>query len=479
MLICHTVLYLLASTVSAIFGLMSAIVFTRLLSPAEYGVYVVGVTTAGILSALLFTWVRLSVLRYQSDGELVDLRKTAFVAYLLSVCAAPVGLVAATVFSGVPASRMIATLMFTIGLGLFELGQEILKARQKSASFAYASMLRSVIAFLLCLAAASLGGGGLGQLAMGAAAYFVSSCAFAFFVWEGPVAKFDAARLQQFLRFGVPITVSGLVFALHGALDRLMIAYMLGETAAGQYGASADLVRQIILIPATSIACASVPMAVRALAGGGERAARDHLELSAELLAAIVFPSVVGLALTARYVADLILGPDFRATAIEIMPILAFAWLAQSFSQSYVHSSFHLAQKPNLLIVHGAATLVVNVVGLSLLLPLHGLRGAAISLVISEGFGFLFGFALTRFAHPLPHGLARLARVGAATAVMVGAIRLIEPHLGANELLRLVTVVGVGVAAYALAALAANVANSRDRLLVRLTKVAAVLESPR
>jgi len=55
MLIRHTVLYLLASAVSAIFGLMSAIVFTRLLSPAEYGVYVIGVTTAGILSALLFT----------------------------------------------------------------------------------------------------------------------------------------------------------------------------------------------------------------------------------------------------------------------------------------------------------------------------------------------------------------------------------------------------------------------------------------
>src|SRR4029453_13943482 len=76
--------YSVASIVSAAIGLLSAVVFTRLLSPQRYGCFVVGLSTAGIVSALLFTWVRVSALRFQSEGGAVDVRKTIFVAYLIS-----------------------------------------------------------------------------------------------------------------------------------------------------------------------------------------------------------------------------------------------------------------------------------------------------------------------------------------------------------------------------------------------------------
>ena len=64
----------------------------------------------------------------------------------------------------------------------------------------------------------------------------------------------------------------------------------MGDAAAGQYGASADLVRQIILLPAASIASAAVPLAIRAYANGGEDAARPHMETSLEILLAASCP---------------------------------------------------------------------------------------------------------------------------------------------------------------------------------------------
>ena len=77
----QTFQYSIASLVSAIIGLLSAVFFTRLLSPEEYGVYVVGLSTAGVISAVLFTWVRVSALRFQSEGGAVDVRKTALAAF--------------------------------------------------------------------------------------------------------------------------------------------------------------------------------------------------------------------------------------------------------------------------------------------------------------------------------------------------------------------------------------------------------------
>src|SRR3982074_3249896 len=157
MLILHASHYLSSSIISAGFGLLSVIVFTRALSDAEYGVYVIGTSTAGILSAFLFAGIRLSVLRFQSEGKSVDIRATALIAYALAAFLSPVLLLVAAILTSASTGRILATAVFTLGLGLFEVGQEILKAQQKTRGFMFSTTLRACSAFVLCLASVSLG----------------------------------------------------------------------------------------------------------------------------------------------------------------------------------------------------------------------------------------------------------------------------------------------------------------------------------
>lgn len=456
----QTVHYSIASVASAAIGLLSAVVFTRLLSPDEYGVYVVGLSTAGIVSALLFTWVRVSALRFQSEGGTVDVRKTIFLAYLISALAAPIALLIATLMTSVSIERNIAAVVFALGLGLFELGQELLKARLQSLAFMAASIVRACLAFVLCLVAALLGGGGLFQLAMAALTYFVTTALFASTILRAPVAGPKVSDLRTFAGFGIPITLSGIVFAIHAALDRMLVFHFMGDHAAGQYGASADLVRQIILIPAVSIASATIPLAVRAYANGGAEEARPHLEFSLEILLAAVLPAVVGVALTSSYIAGVILGPEFRDTAAQIMPILAFAWLFQSFSQSYLHASFHLAKTPFMMTTQSFAMLTANLAVMPLLLARFGLVGAAASLVIVEGLGAAFGWYLTRKAFPLPFNAFQALRIAAATAIMALVLTLLKPLLPIG-IISFGVLAATGCLVYVAAALAFDIAGLR------------------
>jgi O-antigen/teichoic acid export membrane protein len=456
--------YMVASVISAAIGLLSAIVFTRLLSPAEYGVYVVGLSTAGIVSALLFTWVRVSALRFQSEGGSVDVRATILLAYLISALAAPIALVIATLTTSISIERNIAAVFFALGLGLFELGQELLKARMRSSAFMFASITRAGVAFLLCLAAALLGGGGLSQLAMVTITYFITTSLFAATIWRRPIAGLNISDLRSFARFGIPITLSGIVFALHAALDRMLVFHLMGDNAAGHYGASADLVRQIILIPATSIASATIPLAVRAFAKGGAQDARAHLEFSFEILLAAVLPAVVGLVFTSSHIAAVVLGSDFRATAAQIMPILAFAWLFQSISQSYVHASFHLAKTPFLTTLQGVGMLLVNLVTMPLLIARFGLAGAAYGLVVAEAFGMCFGWFLTRKAFPLPFNAWRVLRIASATAIMALVLTVLKPLLPVG-IVPLCILAGCGCLTYLVAATALNIAGIRKPAL--------------
>jgi len=456
----QTIHYMIASIVSAAMGLLSAIAFTRLLSPAEYGVYVIGLSTAGIVSALLFTWVRVATLRFQSEGGSVDIRRTIFLAYALSALASPIALVVATLTTSVSLERNLAAIFFALGLGLFELSQELLKARLQSLSFMFASIARACVAFLLCLGAALLGGGGLTQLLMAAITYYVITLLFSVAVWRGPIAPLNVADLRTFAKFGIPITLSGIVFAVHAALDKMLVFHFMGDHAAGDYGASADLVRQIILIPAVSIASATIPLAVRTNTIGGPQEARAHLEFSFEILLGAILPAVAGVALISEYIAGIILGVEFRETAAQIMPILAFAWLFQSISQSYIHASFHLATKPALMTTQSVFMLSVNLLVMPAMVVKLGVPGAAVGLVVTEALGMCFGWFLTRWAFRLPFNALHALRIAAATAIMALALTALKPLLPVSTLSFVVLAV-CGCLTYLAAALAFNIAGIR------------------
>ena len=113
----------------------------------------------------------------------------------------------------------------------------------------------------------------------------------------------------------------------------------VGTGHAGQYIAGVDLVRQALIIPAVSASAAFVPLAVQILANRGREAVRAHLEECLEFLLAIALPACLGLAVVAPHVANVVLGPEFRSLAAEVMPIVSIAVIFQILSYQYLHTA--------------------------------------------------------------------------------------------------------------------------------------------
>ncbi len=464
MLLRHTSQYMISSAITAVLGFLSAAVFTRLLAPGDYGVYVVGFSMANFISAMAFGWVRYSAMRFESEGEKADVRMTTLAAYVLSAMTAPIILLIVRSFSDVSWSRAALALALSLGLSLFELGQELLRSRLRVRAFLIGSALRSALAFGTCIAIAKLGGGGLGQLAGAALAYFIAAALSGREIWRGPRAPIDPQKLKLFFWLGLSVTAAGILITFQAAFDRLFIAWRFGDIEAGLYGASADVVRQIVLIPAGSVAAAAFPLTVRTFATGSAEDTRRQLERSGELLLAVLAPASIGLALTAPYLVSFLLGPNFRETARAVMPILAFAWLFQSISQSYIHLSFHLSMKQVLSMPHGLAALICNGLLLWPLTTHFGFVGAAWSLLISEIVGAAAGYALTFRSYPLPLLLTPIRRVGTAcgwmTVAVIGLERLM-PHYSAAAFVVLAL---VGAAIYVVVGLALDICDFRTSI---------------
>src|SRR3954469_70126 len=60
----HAAIYLAARGLPGVVAFFAIPVFTRLLNPDEYGRYALVVASVTMLNALLFQWLRLSLVRY-------------------------------------------------------------------------------------------------------------------------------------------------------------------------------------------------------------------------------------------------------------------------------------------------------------------------------------------------------------------------------------------------------------------------------
>lgn len=460
----HASQYMIASIVAAAFGFISSATFTRLLNPGDYGIYIIGVGIAGFVSSILFTWLRFSVMRLQSEGGGRDLRATAFAGYGMSVAAAPLLLLVIPYLAHRGWQEVGCAIVLSLGIGLVELGQEVMRARFEVREFVAGAVLRTIVSFGLCLAAIRMGWGGYGLLAGTALGYYVSAAFSARTIWRGPRAKADFGELRLFMRLGFVFTITAFVYTFQCSMDRLFLAWHSSEAFSGLYGASADLTRQIIQMPAGSIAAAAFPIAVSSLVQHGPARAREQLERFGAILLAVSMPAAAGLALTIPYLAAFLLGPAFRDTAAQIVPMLAVGWLFQCITQYYVHVSFHLAKKPEWSLLQGLASVVVNVASIWPLTDAWGLQGTAASFMISEACGLAVGVLITRFAYPLPSLLGPLARTLLASSLMAAAVLALEQWLPVPGALAFAVLAGTGMLVYGLAAIALNICDVRGVL---------------
>jgi O-antigen/teichoic acid export membrane protein len=463
MLVEQTAINLAANVLSAAFGLLNVIVFTRLFAPAEFGTYVLGAGFAAIVSTFMCSWLRLPILREQARGDGTDVRGIVVPGLLLSGLLAPFAYGAARL-AGLANGPAMAAIALAVAIGLFETSQELLRARLAAFTVMKATAVRAVLVPALGIGFAMAGPTGIALLLSSALAYLLAALAFSRAVWRGTAIRFDGARLARYARSGLPLTASLTLLAMSSVIDRFIIAHLVGPAGAGQYTAGVDLVRQALIIPAVSASAAFVPLAVKILANQGRAAVRVHLDECLEFLLAIALPACVGFAIVSPHIANVVLGPDFRSVAGAVMPIVSIAVVFQIMSYQYLHISFLLSERNAFYLLNTGSVLLFNAVVTYLLIGQFGMIGAAWGRLAAEVFGFASALMLTRWAFPVPLPVSRVTRVLIAAIVMAIVVRSLEGTLAMDDKDALALLVPAGITSYLAMCWLLDVAKSRHRL---------------
>ena len=467
MLIGQATINLSANILSALLGLLSVFIFTRLFSPHDYGIYLLGVGFASVVSTFLAGWFRNLILSKHARDDGTDVRGLVISGYLICCLVAPAAYGLGRLV-GLDAIAAAAAVVLAVAVGLFELTQDLGRARLRSMMLMKATLVRAASALCLGVAVAVFDPTGFLLLISSALACLLAILVQVRASWRGTILKFDRSALLAAAKQGLPLTLSLTLLAISSVTDRFMIANLVGSAEAGKYIASLDLVRQTLMMPAMSAAAVFFPLAVQIYANQGRKAVRSHLGECVELLLSITLPACLGFAIVSPHVANVILGADFRQMAGQTMPIVAIAVIFQILNQQYLHASFLLSGRNSFYLINTASIIVANVILSYVFVSDYGTIGAAWARLGADIFGFIIALILSRRAFPIPMPLGRLALTAIAGLIMALVVAVIDQSLHTSDMVACLILVGVGSVTYLVMCWALDISHARRRLKVAM-----------
>ncbi|HZP08106.1 lipopolysaccharide biosynthesis protein [Methyloceanibacter sp.] len=449
---------------------VALIVFSRIVEPAEYGYFALFVTSAELLNAVLFNWIRLALLRlypeYESAGRISILRRTCLaMTGLATAVSIPVGALMALVAAPertVAFSLLLGIMTFANGVVRLRLAE--LQAQERSLQYFGIEVSRATLSLVLSLALVELAGSNFETLSAGfaLASLGVALVCLIPFVRELSHLGLDRPAVKTIVSYAGPIVPITVLESLIPLTERYVIQLVAGPAAVGIYAATQNLVQQPINMLASAVGLAAFPIVMRSAEREGNGSAQSRMGEVGSYLLALGLPAVAGLIMLRTEIASVVLGEQFRGQAAALIPWIAATALLVNLKFHYFDLAFHVTRRLMVQVASLLPATLLTAPFIYVFLKMFGLPGAAAGSCLAFSLSVLASWLAGRRLLAIPHALGEIARIGASAVVMVGVLAAIGPLDG---IAGLVVLVMAGGGAFAGAALAFNVLDIRPALL--------------
>jgi O-antigen/teichoic acid export membrane protein len=442
------------------------VIFSRLLTPAEYGYFALFVISAELMNAVLFNWFRLGLLRLypecEKGGRTVALRRTSLtMTGLATLASLPIG--AAMALIAAPerwAQFFLLLAVLTLANGVVRLRLTELQAQQRALGYFFVELSRSLLSVLLSLAAVYLLGPHFDGLAAGFTGASLLVALICVLPYAGDFAHLtlDRALVRDIVAYAGPIVPITLLEQLIPLTERYAVQIAAGPAAVGVYAAAQNLVQQPINMLCSAVALAAFPIVMHSVERDGTAGAQSKMREVGGLLLALALPAAVGLIMLRSEIVSVVLGEEFRADAVTLIPILAVTALLTNFKYHYFDMVFHVARRLLLQVMTLLPPTLLTAPLIYLFVNLWGLPGAALGSCLAFAVSLAASWIVGRRLFVIPHALGDIARIAASVAAMGAVLWAIPPVQG---LLGLTLEVVAGASAYIGTAFCFNVLNAR------------------
>ncbi|WP_346936257.1 oligosaccharide flippase family protein [Clostridium sp.] len=428
-----------------IIGLISSPIITRIIDPSEYGKFGMFNLYANILMLITTCGLDQSYVRFFYEEDETNRNKLLFesikIPFILNILISII-----IIIFKVPISKYIISdynlnfiILLILNISLASIGRfSLLTVRMKQKGRLYSmlqvmqkvSYLMSVGLFFmiyndsfLTLAYATL----ISNAVVASVSLFTERDS-----WNFKNIKDKKLKNSQIdiLKYGIPLIFTVLVTWLFQSADRMAIKAFYGNYEVGIY-TSANNIIAILNILQTSFATFWVPVAFEKY----EKNPEDTKFFSNinDIVSFLMFGVGIGLILF-KDIIVLLLGEKYRV-ASYIMPFLVYMPVLYTMSEVSV-VGINFKKKPKYHIIIASAACLFNVIGNSILVPMLGAKGAAISTGLAYIVFYYARTLISRRLYKVDYSVGR-------TSIAIFAISVLALHSSFMEFSMITIIIGI------------------------------------
>ncbi|MDO9235824.1 MAG: oligosaccharide flippase family protein [Aquabacterium sp.] len=394
----HSKNYLLAEIFNKGLVFFTIPIFTRLLSPEEYGILAIFTSIIAIFTVVMGLNFQASiVVKYSNHDKDFSEFLGANLIYLflnniilISACSIFVSPLAS--FFSISNDIFIIAVIISSFVFFLQVELAYLQASQQSKKYANISVVRNLLITLLALVWTYLlknnkyYGNVYSQL-------LVFGIIFIFVVFSLiKVARFcfELKHLKYALLFSIPLiphTLAGIVLS---QVDRLMINHFLGSSQVGLYFLAFN-VGLLVAVFIGALNNAWIPIFFDALKNGYY----DKIQNLAEKYSKIVFIAAFCLILFSKEII-IIMADKQYSDSYKIVPLFALSGVATFLYTLFVNYAFY-KRRTGLISIISLVSCLINIILNYILIPRYGYAGAAWANLFSHILLFILHYSNVRF----------------------------------------------------------------------------------
>lgn len=412
----HSSIYSLGNLSAKLVGFILLPIYFHYLSIEEYGILALLEVTGQILLETLIISIPTAMMRWYSfakdenEGKSIIFTSLIFIiaiAILSSLLLIPLSsFFARLILSDTYYSQHFSVLFAYVSFSIVNrLILNIIRVKQKSGFYVFISFARFLTILLLNIYfVAYLELGILGilyGLLIGQVVIIILSIKL---VWKSIVFKFNYPALKEMLKYGFPLifsTLSGMILTLG---DRYLLKFFLGEAAVGIYSAGYKIASLVNIFINQPFQMGFLPIAFEQANKDNPQRFFSKILTYKTLLLSVV---VIVISFFGGEVIFLITSNADYFKAIPLIPIIAFIFVVKGI-QYVISLSFHIVNKTyyNALIVVSGS--IINILLNILLLPLIGIIGSPISMIISFSLMIIATYYFSQREYFVPYEIKKI-----------------------------------------------------------------------
>lgn len=447
--------YIPAQVVPGIVGFISIPIITRLFTPANYGDYVIVVSTVSVL-VMLVGWLPMSIIRFYPEyvrkNRLALLKDSLLIMMIISVlclaCIYAFGLFSLKKnLSASMYSLLKIGIVFFALHACFEMLLEFLRAQRKIGWYSLFSAWKSITSIgfgLLLVIACSFN---IEGLLWGAVICFSIALPvqwrLLFKKTTCNLKNFSKTAVKEAALYGFPLVAGNLAALILSISDRYILAALRGSIEVGIYSASYGISEKSIMLIATLFAATSGSIIYNVWEQDGAEKSREVVRTITRYYVLVGVPAVVGLSVLAKPLIHVLTGEAYQQ-GYKIIPFVVSGAFLLGMQQRF-QPGLLLYKKTFFVMISIIIAGVLNI-GLNfLLIPPYGFWGAALTTLISYLFllSLMIVFSRRFFIWDFP--FKSLVRVSCASLVMGIVVYYVGNNQFFSDIVTLITGVCTGV----------------------------------